>query len=249
MKVKGKEKEVERGLKITPGSIMKQESEGPKVPTGTLYQLSESMRQETREIAATGLFATIYENININFHNPEEIIGHHGEQQSISCLNAKLTKEVDTQENGTCATLVPLFDAKIKDLNVKDLQASFLNAPVLSIADIVYTKDERKAFKSHLIFTILRILVKHSGQGFERFQADLDKAQLKTADKIRTHKLQLHPLSAWNIDESSITGNVEVIEAISKELHLDQVPEAAKCIQFLAGDQLSIAQLCALELI
>ena len=72
---------------------------------------------------------------------------------------------------------MPLFDAKIKDLNVKDLQALFLNAPVLSIADIVHTKDERKAFKSHLIFTILRILVKHGGQGFERFQADLDKAQ------------------------------------------------------------------------
>lgn len=40
-KTKGKEKEVERGLEITPGSIMEQE--GPKVPTGTLYQLSESM--------------------------------------------------------------------------------------------------------------------------------------------------------------------------------------------------------------
>ena len=79
-KEKGKEKEEERGLEITPGSITEQE--GPKVPTGTLYQLSESMRQETREIAATGLFATVYDNININFRNPEEIIGRHGEQQS-----------------------------------------------------------------------------------------------------------------------------------------------------------------------
>lgn len=164
-------------------------------------------------------------------------------------LNTELTREVDTQENGTCATLVPLFDAKIKDLNVKDLQSSFLKAPVLSITDIVHTKDERKAFKSHLIFTILRILVKHGGQGFECFQADLDKAQPETADKIKTHKSQLHPLPAWNIDESSITGNAEVIEAISKELHLDQVPDAAERVQFLAGDQLSIARLRALELI
>jgi hypothetical protein len=51
----------------------------PKIPTGTLYQLSESMRQETRDIAATGLFITVYDNININFRNPEEIIGRHGE--------------------------------------------------------------------------------------------------------------------------------------------------------------------------
>jgi len=144
---------------------------------------------------------------------------------------------------------VPLFGGKIEDLNVKDLQSSFLNAPVLSIADIVHTKDERKAFKSHLIFTILCILVKHSGQGFERFQADLDKTQPEMADKIKTHKSQLHPLPAWNIDESSITGNAEVIEPIGKELQLDQVPEAAERIQFLAGDQLSIARLRALELI
>ncbi|KIM41147.1 hypothetical protein M413DRAFT_72593 [Hebeloma cylindrosporum] len=222
-------KETERG-EIAAGDLMEEET--PKVPTGTLYQLSASMREETRKIAATGLFATVYDNININFRNPEEIIGRH-----------------DTQENGTCATLVPLFGGKIEDLNVKDLQSSFLEAPALSIVDIIHTKEERQAFKSNLIFTILRILVKHGGQGFERFQADLDKTQPETDDKIETHKSQLHPLPAWNIDESSITGNAEVIEAIDKELHLDRVPEAAERVQFLAGDQLSIARLRALEII
>ena len=59
------------------------EQEAPKVPTGTLYQLSESMRRETQEIAATGLFVTVYENIDINFCNPKEIIGCHGEQQPL----------------------------------------------------------------------------------------------------------------------------------------------------------------------
>src|SRR5277367_3942458 len=66
---------------------------------------------------------------------------------------------------------------------------------------------------------------------------------------MKTYKSQLHPLPAWNIDESSITGNAEVIEAIGKELQLDQVPEAAERIQFLVGDQLSITRLRALELI
>ena len=115
--------------------------------------------------------------------------------------------------------------------------------------DIVHTKEERQAFKSNLIFTILRILVKQGSQGFERFQEDLDKTQPETVDKIKTHKSELHPLPAWNIDGSSITGNAEVIEAIDKEFLLDQVPEAAEHVQFLAGDQLSIARLCALKII
>ena len=68
-------------------------------------------------------------------------------------------------------------------------------------------------------------------------------------DKIKPHKSELHPLPAWNIDESLITGNAEVIEAINKELWLDQVPGAAEHVQFLAGDQLSIAWLHALKVI
>ena len=157
--------------------------------------------------------------------------------------------DVDTQENGTCATVVPLFDARVEDLNLKDLQSSFLNAPALSIMDIIHTKDERQSFKTNLIFTILRIIVKQGGPGFSRFQEDLDKGQPETVDKIKTHKSELHPLPAWDIDESSIKGNAEVIDAIDKELQLDRIPEAAERVQFLAGDQLSIARLRALETI
>jgi hypothetical protein len=67
------------------------EKDVSKVPTGTLYQLSEYMRQETRKVAATGLFATVYDNININFRNPEEIIGRHGEQPHSLFLEFRFT--------------------------------------------------------------------------------------------------------------------------------------------------------------
>jgi hypothetical protein len=46
--------------------------------TGTLHQLSDSMRSRTRELAATGLFSVVYDNININFRNAEQIVGRHG---------------------------------------------------------------------------------------------------------------------------------------------------------------------------
>lgn len=46
--------------------------------SGTLHQLSDSMRLEAREIAATGLFSMVYDNININLKSAEQIIGRHG---------------------------------------------------------------------------------------------------------------------------------------------------------------------------
>lgn len=51
---------------------------------GTLYQLSDSVREEARAIARTGLYGVVYDNININFANAEQIIGRHGELRLIS---------------------------------------------------------------------------------------------------------------------------------------------------------------------
>jgi hypothetical protein len=46
--------------------------------TGTLHQLSESMRTQARQIAATGLYLVVYDNINIQLQTAEQIIGRHG---------------------------------------------------------------------------------------------------------------------------------------------------------------------------
>jgi len=46
--------------------------------TGTLHHLSDSLRSQTRDIAATGLYSTVYDNINMMFRNAEQIIGRHG---------------------------------------------------------------------------------------------------------------------------------------------------------------------------
>ena len=48
------------------------------IHTGTLHQLSESMRTQTRQIAATGLYLVVYDNINIQLRTAEQIIGRHG---------------------------------------------------------------------------------------------------------------------------------------------------------------------------
>jgi hypothetical protein len=148
--------------------------------------------------------------------------------------------------------LIPLINARIEDLNLDEFQARFLNARSLRLEDILHTSAESKTFANNLIYTILRIIVTYGGPGFKQFQADLDKNQPHTDDKIPVGpktRAELHPLPSWNIDESTIIGNAEVDEAIVKELGLDSLPEASKRVRFMAGDQLSIARLRALEII
>jgi hypothetical protein len=45
---------------------------------GTLLQLSDSMRSQARELASTGLFSVVYDNINIDLPVAEQTIGRHG---------------------------------------------------------------------------------------------------------------------------------------------------------------------------
>jgi hypothetical protein len=54
------------------------ESDPSSCYSGTLRQLSGSMRARARVIAATGLYSTVYDNINMMFRSAEQIIGRHG---------------------------------------------------------------------------------------------------------------------------------------------------------------------------
>ncbi|KAH7917985.1 hypothetical protein BV22DRAFT_1025352, partial [Leucogyrophana mollusca] len=90
------------------------------------------------------------------------------------------------------------------------------------------------------------IIVDHGGQKFTRFQTNLDNSQPATPSKIEVHKTPLHPLPAMNIDESTIVGNGEVVEAVLDEVGVKVSPTHANYVKFLAGDQLSIARLCTL---
>lgn len=46
--------------------------------TGTLRQLSASMRDMARGIASTGIYGIVYDNINMMFRNAEQVVGRHG---------------------------------------------------------------------------------------------------------------------------------------------------------------------------
>jgi len=70
----------------------------------------------------------------------------------------------------------------------------------------------------------------------------MEKCQPVTGDMIEVHKTDVHPLPAFEVDESSTVGNVEVNDCIDDELRLDQdKPEYNRLVCLNAGDQLTIA--------
>ncbi|KAJ7175480.1 hypothetical protein C8R46DRAFT_890696, partial [Mycena filopes] len=74
-------------------------------PTPTLHELSSSMRGFARVTASTGLFAAAYDNVEMVFRAAEQILGRTG---TISMPGQRLSLIpylVDSQENGTCATI------------------------------------------------------------------------------------------------------------------------------------------------
>ncbi|KAJ7319127.1 hypothetical protein DFH08DRAFT_926720 [Mycena albidolilacea] len=199
------------------------------VKPGTLQELSLSMRGFARVAASTGLFAASYDNINLVFRAAEQIMGR-----------------TDSQENGTCATIFPLWKAAAEQMRIADLDAAFHAAPPLSIDDILLTAAESELMDKCLRHCILRIIVEHGGEHFKRFCDDVQNAQPVTPEKIELHCTRLHPLPAWNINESTIIGNAEVVDAIYTELQVKGLSHWNWIVKILCGDQLSIARLRSL---
>ncbi|KAJ6608202.1 hypothetical protein B0H10DRAFT_2178316 [Mycena sp. CBHHK59/15] len=192
---------------------------------GLLTILSDACNATSRAIAATGMFEVVYDNINMMVRVAEQILGRK-----------------NAQENGTCATLIPLHDAKPDDLLTSTLDTSILNAPPLRIDNLLFTEEEAEFHKQNMVHTILCIIVRHGGEGLKKWQKDLDAMQPRSSETISVHKSAIHPLPSMEIDENSITGNINVIGAINESLGLNvDDPEYIKYVKIIAGDQLTIA--------
>jgi hypothetical protein len=131
-------------------------------------------------------------------------------------------------------------------MKVSDFTKAFDDAKPLALGDILLSSVETLTFNKCLHHCILRIIVDHGGENFSKFRDSLDKCLVVTDEKIELHRTPLHPLPAWNIDESTIVGQAEVVEAILDELKVKEVPGWEETVRFLGGDQLSIACLRSL---
>ncbi|KAF8207884.1 hypothetical protein K438DRAFT_2075125 [Mycena galopus ATCC 62051] len=188
-----------------------------------LSSLRDSCIGTVHALAQSHLGFLTYDNINLMNRITEQILGRKS-----------------AQENGTCATFIPLHNAKLEHLQTADLDASILKAPPLTMGDILLNEVNWKFFTENMIHTIL-------GTGFKKWRDDLEKSQPVSADVIDIHKTPLHPLPAMEIDKTSITGNVEVIEEITHILGFKpDDPEYGKYVQIIAGDQLTITRQCSM---
>ncbi|KAJ6455499.1 hypothetical protein DFH09DRAFT_1384541, partial [Mycena vulgaris] len=152
-------------------------------------------------------------------------------------------KKGHTQENGTCATEIPLHDTKLDNLLAADLDKGIAEAPPLTVEDLEFTEAEADFFHKNMIHTILRIIIRYGGEDFQKWQDDLEQAQPTSSNKITVHQSPIHPLPAMEIDQSSTKANIEVLDAINKELGPDVTdPSYTKYVKILAGDQLTIAR-------
>ncbi|KAF7372061.1 hypothetical protein MVEN_00064400 [Mycena venus] len=193
---------------------------------GIFSILRDACMATNHALAASRKICLVYDNLNLMNHIAEQVLGRKS-----------------AQENGTCATLIPLWKAKLEHLLTSELDKSILAARPLTVDDIALNAAETQVFIENMVHTILRIIVRHGGEGFAKWKKELDESQPVSADTIDVHQTPVHPLPTMEIDQSTMRGNVEVIEEIMRVLgfrtdDLDYV----KYIQIIAGDQLTIAR-------
>lgn len=228
---------MEGGVSQSEDQERSQDEQPPKEPTselapmptrrdGLLFMLSYACRHETRRLALTKIMSYVYDNINMVFKSAEPILGRK-----------------DSQENGTCATAFPLYNATLEKLLTSELLDSFNKAPPLVEADILLTPKEHAELTAHLNHTVLRIIIQVGGDRFKHFLPQLQEMLPKTSHRIPIHQTLIRPLPSMNIDESSIVGNAEVLDTIFKEADPTyKSPAFMETLKIVWGDQLSTAR-------
>lgn len=62
-----------------------------------------------------------------------------------------------------------------------------------------------------LVHTILSVIVHYGGDKFKNWTEELKNGIPKSSETMAIHKTTLHPLPSMEIDENTITGNIQII--------------------------------------
>ncbi|KAJ7688843.1 hypothetical protein B0H17DRAFT_1202710 [Mycena rosella] len=107
---------------------------------GLFSNLRDACMATTRALAELRMIGLVYDNINLMNRIAERILGRKS-----------------AQENGTCATGFPLHNAQKAHLLAADLDGSILNAPRLTLDDIVLHAADTEFLAKNMVHTRLRL--------------------------------------------------------------------------------------------
>ncbi|KZV81634.1 hypothetical protein EXIGLDRAFT_685766 [Exidia glandulosa HHB12029] len=196
---------------------------------GILPTLSESCMKRVRVVTESGDYLGTYDNVNILDPVAEQSAGR---------------KALDALESGTASTVSKAHKPNAAAMRAEDAHNAFLKAGPLDWTDIIHSTAEAEIWRESLIDTICCIAVEYGGEDLQKFQHALDKMLQPDSKQIEVHTSDIYPLQTMDIDQASILGNVDVINAIHEQLGFDKdSPEFKNLVRILCGDQLTVVRI------
>jgi hypothetical protein len=151
---------------------------------------------------------------------------------------------MDHFDNGTTATLIPLFGVEHGGLPLENKPPHSCCKPLLTFGpqDLIPTCEEVDHVQAGQLWHIEDILYDAFPLLRKRLSADIKPAP--SVLQIPFHKNEQYPLPAMHIDESSLNGTLSVIDnIICGSLKLTEDDIKWHDIFICAGDQLSVSLL------
>ncbi|KAH9484819.1 hypothetical protein JR316_0001721 [Psilocybe cubensis] len=192
-----------------------------------LKKLSDELLEETRTIAHLVTFMIIWDNINFAFRVSQQ---RH---------DAK-----DHFDNGTTATLVPLFGVEVGSLPTSLKPPRVVRPQVLEFdgLDLLPSCEEAFRVQNGQLWHIEDILYNAFPDLRSKLFAHILPAP--TVHQIPVHQTRQYPLPAMHIDESSLDGTLNVLSTILQTtLQMSEEDVKRHGIIICAGDQLSLSLL------
>lgn len=190
-------------------------------------KLSEEGVKKFKEAIGESACMIVWDNLNIAFR-----VG----QQRLNSM--------DHFDNGTTATLIPLFDPVTEGLvphgtlpldlkPPRTTRRQIFNFPV---EQVLPSPEAAKELSMSCLWQLKRIAMEVI-PGLDRLKDGV--GECPPVILIPVHKTKQYPLSALKIDESSIDGTIEVLVAILKNLGVDAGFMSKHGLLFVDGDLLT----------
>ncbi|KAI1783591.1 hypothetical protein LXA43DRAFT_320644 [Ganoderma leucocontextum] len=192
-----------------------------------LRQLSEERLAMIHELVRRFPCMLVWDNLNIAFRV--------GEQRADS---------KDHFDNGTTATIIPLYDVPYGSLSLDLKPPRDTRLPVLDFGpqDLLPTAIQVQQLECDQLWHLEDILLDF----YPALRARLGDALPEGPNvlAIPLHKTEQYPLPAMHIDESSLAGTIDVMDTIiRKTLKLSEAEVRKHGLFICAGDQLSVSLL------